>query len=267
MNIETDRFNCWSCGFKGWTLERLLRLERNNPDLEEYLDGVIRDEDEEENFVVPKLPDEFQTFAGIVQSFTNGRYVEYLKKRGIGINEIYRYKIGFCDSGKYAKRVVVPSFDQNGELNTFSARSIYDVEPKYDAPSVDKNKLIFNELMVDWKSPITIVEGVLDAVVGGDNCIPLCGKTLSKKSALFQKVVKGCDVVHVALDRDAFEEAIDICEDLMAYGLRPRLVLLDGKDPADMGRHAFRAALSKAIDIKDESQPLRARMKRMLMAT
>ena len=39
---------------------------------------------------------------------------------------ILKYRLGFCTSGKYEKRIIVPSYDKNGEVNYFVARN-YDI--------------------------------------------------------------------------------------------------------------------------------------------
>lgn len=264
VNIETDVFNCWSCGFKGKSLAGILRLVRNNPDLEEYLDEAggpprcVRVEVQEP----PKLPPEMKTLAHMGQrDKLESKYLEYLLKRGVGIQDVFRYKLGFCSSGGYSGRVVIPSFDKNGNLSTFAARSIYGgVEPKYDGPEVDKTTIVFNELMVDWDRDVVIVEGQMDAIVGGDNFIPLCGKTLPVRSVLFKRLVAAGRTAYVALDPDAVDQAIRICSDLAAYDVRAMLVPMDGTDPADAGRREMKERIAKAVPIDDRIDVIRAKL-------
>lgn len=266
VNLETDRFNCWSCGFKGHTLAGILKLISRNPDLEEYLDEHVETKQPASQAVAKpvELPGEYQPLAGCRPDLISKAYLLYLKSRKIGVQDIYRNRIGFAASGPYGGRIVVPSFDANGALNTFTARTIYDgVQPKYDFPDVDKTSVVFNELMVDWNKPIILVEGVLDAIVGGDNVVPLCGKTLSKRSVLFKKLVKSGQPIYVALDPDANEEAIDICEDLTAYSLEARFVPMRDLDPAASGRSVFRDIVSRAIPVTDKFWALEARRRMM----
>ena len=72
--------------------------------------------------------------------------------RGVTKNEIARWKIGYCDEGDFAGRIIIPSSDMQGDVNYFVARS-YDREwPRYLNPqNVDKN-IIFNELFLDFDS-------------------------------------------------------------------------------------------------------------------
>lgn len=110
VNLETDRFNCWSCGFKGQTLERLLRLEPGNPDLQEYLDGPTgkKASARSEPSGPPKLPEEMQTFCFIGRSLQAGPYRSYLTRRGISSVDIFRWKLGYCMTGDYRRRIVIP---------------------------------------------------------------------------------------------------------------------------------------------------------------
>ena len=39
----------------------------------------------------------------------------YLRNRGITKGDILRYGIGYCDSGLYSNRVIIPSYDSDGE--------------------------------------------------------------------------------------------------------------------------------------------------------
>jgi hypothetical protein len=46
-----------------------------------------------------------------------------LKSRGITKNDIEKYNIGYCETGRYAKMIIIPSYDENGQLNYFTGRS------------------------------------------------------------------------------------------------------------------------------------------------
>ena len=35
------------------------------------------------------------------------------------ILDILKYRIGYCESGEYAGKIVIPSYDCNGQLNYF----------------------------------------------------------------------------------------------------------------------------------------------------
>ena len=90
------------------------------------------------------------------------------------------------------------------------------------------------ELFTDFSKPVTLVEGVFDAFSVKYNVIPLFGKTLSDKlkiKLIHQKPPR----VNVLLDNDALKSSLDICEFLIHNGIDAHLVLLDGKDPNELG--------------------------------
>ena len=51
--------------------------------------------------------------------------IYYLKQRRINAQDILRYSIGYCDSGPYENRIIVPSYDKDGKLNYYIARDIF----------------------------------------------------------------------------------------------------------------------------------------------
>jgi hypothetical protein len=124
----------------------------------------------------------------------------YLRKRGISKQDIVWWKMGYCSSGEYEGRVVIPSFDDEGDLNYFISRS-YDKKayPKYKNPPASK--------------------GVFDAVVAGRNSVPLLGSTLNQNSSLLQKIVKEDAGVYIALDPDARKKELEIIKTLLDFDI------------------------------------------------
>ena len=58
-------------------------------------------------------------------------------------------------------------------------------------------------MFVDWDESIILVEGLFDAIVAGQNAIPILGSTLREESKLFQGIVLNDSPVYLALDEDA----------------------------------------------------------------
>ena len=58
--------------------------------------------------------------------------------------DILKYQIGYCEKGRYANKIIIPTYNADGVLDYFVARS-FEKEPsrKYDAPSSDKNIIGF----------------------------------------------------------------------------------------------------------------------------
>jgi hypothetical protein len=77
-------------------------------------------------------------------------------------------------------RIIIPSYDLNGDLNYFIARW-YPKEYnklKYINPKAEKQEIIFNIGKLNLDATIYLVEGVTDHIVT-PNSIPLLGKVIS----------------------------------------------------------------------------------------
>jgi DNA primase len=164
--------------------------------------------------------------------------VSYLKKRGILSTDIFRYNIGYCPKGIYGGRIIVPSYDENLNLNFFVSRTIFDdVNSKYKNPPVSKDVIGF-ESLINWKEPITLVEGVFDAMSARFNAIPLFGKIL--QSSLKEKIlIRKPPKVIVALDNDAQKDSIKICQFLISNGIKTTMAKLPDKDINEFGFQRF----------------------------
>jgi len=107
-------------------------------------------------------------------------------------------------------------------------------------PRVAKNNIVFNELYLDLSKEIIITEGVFDAIIAGNNSVPLMGSTLSEESRLFWEIVKNDTSVFVALDRDAEKKALAIVEKFLKYDVEVFKIDTGGyEDVAEMPRRIF----------------------------
>ena len=138
-----------------------------------------------------------------------------------------------------SNRVIIPSYDKDGNLNYFVARSIDpNSTKKYDTPKCNKNELIGLEYFINWNTPVILCEGIFDAIAIKRNAIPLLGKTIPK--ALMKKLVEtNVKTVYVSLDRDALKDALKYAEELLNLGKDVYLVDLKDKDPSEMGFEKF----------------------------
>jgi DNA primase len=157
----------------------------------------------------------------------------YLKSRGITDEIIKKYNIGFCDRGSHTGRIVVPSYDGNGELNYYVARS-WDTKSKfkYKNPEAEKDKIIFNERLIDWDKDIYLVEGVFDGFFL-DNSIPMLGKHMSE--LLFETIyTKAKGDVIICLDADAIKNSIKLYHELNGGELWGKIKLIKLPDDSDI---------------------------------
>lgn len=178
------------------------------------------------------------------------------KHRKLTDSDIIKYNIGYCSSGQYSGYIIIPSYDDNMNVNYFVGRSFYGSPNKHKNLNVSKN-IIFNELFIDWNSDIILVEGAFDAISVKRNAIPILGKYIPKflKLKIIQNSVKR---VFIALDKDAIKDSINILEDFIKNNIEVYFVKLDGKDPNDIGfkniwkliKNSDRVEFEKLIEMK-----------------
>ena len=241
VNLDTQQWHCWVCNSKGRSISSLLRkLNVDKRDLDR-LHKIYGDEPAysptEEYVIKLQLPKEFKQLhfkpSGLFNPVYN-KAIHYLIQRGITDSEIVKYNIGYCEDGLYSGRIIIPSYDENGELNYFIARSFYEDEKmKYKNPPVNRDVIVF-ENQINWNEPITLVEGAFDAFSVKRNVIPLLGKfLLSKlKNKIFEKGVKE---ITIMLDSDAIEDSTKHSEWFMKNGIKVKNIIPTGKDAGELG--------------------------------
>jgi len=241
INLETQQWHCWVCDAKGKKIQTLLKRlhvdsKRIKKVYEIYGDDYIVSKTTDEEKVELRLPSEFKSLLNKPKGLNPlyKKVVQYAKDRGITKEDIIRYNIGFCDSGIYTNRIIIPSYDVDGRLNYFIARSVYVEEKfKYKNPPVSKNVTIF-ENQINWKKPITLCEGVFDAMSIKRNAIPLLGKFIPKTlmDSIYKKGVKE---IKILLDKDAQNQALYYVNYFMNNGITVTNILPTEKDAGDMG--------------------------------
>jgi DNA primase len=265
INLDKNVYKCWVCGdkFSGSVITLFSRIHKYDLAIEykKIIGAVSLDQDLKEllqnafskkvdTFVETtiKLPEEFKNING---GFESLRYKNYLFSRGINSKLIQKYNIKYCDTGMYKNRVIIPSFNIEGKFNFFIARSIYPHKAKYLNPDIDKNKIIFNELFIDWNTPIIIVEGPFDAIKVDYNCIPLLGSSIGN-SLIKEKILKYKPKIYFMLDNDAYNKQIDMIEKLIEWDIEVNTVKIEQyKDPASMSRDQIFNAIqnSKTVNM------------------
>lgn len=239
VNLETQKWRCWVCNAKGLRIPNLLRklnVEFSIIDSVKKIYGetVYRHQNEsDEEFVEISLPSEYKPILENQHIIEYKVAYNYLKRRGVSDGDILKHKIGYCDGGMYKGRIIVPSYTKEGKLNYFIARSIYPDTPlKYKNPPVSKNIIAFDSV-INWDMPVTLCEGVFDAIAIKRNAIPILGKVPSQ--TLTDKILLRRPEVNIVLDNDALSDAINTYTYLTNNGINCKLVTLNGKDPSDMG--------------------------------
>ena len=174
--------------------------------------------------------------------------LRYLFSRGLSKSDFYRFRLGTCTSGRFARRVILPSFDDEGDLNYFTARSINsNGAKKYINSKVKRKEIIFNEINVRWDKPITLVEGPFDLMKCNWNATAMLGSYLDESYLLFRKIVHNNTDVVLAMDSDAEEKKVKLAKKLTSYGINVKSIELDGYgDVGDMTKEKFMLCLNAA---------------------
>ena len=255
-------YHCWVCDTRGKNIYRIVRRFGDYQQRQKYreLQGLVDLSDFEEMFKeynniqekqVLEMPEGFVSLCNKDLPMDSTDAFRYLSSRGIGRREILKWKIGYCKEGRYAGRIIVPSFDVDGDLNYFIARSYVGHTRRYLNPPADRD-LVFNELNIDWDEPVILVEGVFDAIAAGNNAIPILGSTLREKSRLFQAIAIHDTPVYMALDYDAEKKAEWIIKSMLKYDLEVHKVPIDDADVSEMGGKEFQERLVSAREIKSD---------------
>lgn len=251
INTAKKVFRCWKCDFPKFSgsLKRLIKLYGTNVDLQLYEDyggndyfSYEVDNSQENEFVT--LPKEFISFKNMNEydSLHVEPYKYMVINRQINKEILYKYNVGFCVEGHYEGRIIIPSYNVNGQINYFVARSYRTgLKPPYLNPKVDKDKIIFNEGLINYDSHLFIVEGVFEMFSFPVNTIPMLGKTISK--AMFMALSEKKPTLTIIFDPDAITNAIESLQKLQAIYVnqeeRIKIVELKGNYDLDEIRRNY----------------------------
>ena len=217
INYGRHVYKCWACSETHGTHGPLGKLfDQYATKGQKKVYNLIKPEElKQEDVRRPKLrlPEGFTTFKD-----SNPRFIphieayRYLTSRGVTDEMIEKYNIGYTVNGDFAYRIIIPSYNLDGQLNYFVARSWVPKKMKYKNPSVPKDEIIFNEGRIDWDKDIFLCEGAFDSFFL-DNSIVMLGKKMSKLlfETLYAKANKN---IIICCDGDAFEDGIRVYAEL-----------------------------------------------------
>ena len=255
INMATNEngknpWECWVCETKGTTIRSLLfQLKTPKNQANEILKYLPKGSQiEYKGISILEIPKEYQLLSDAsTTSVIANNVKKYLYERGLCDNDFIKYQIGYCTTGDYGGRIIIPSYSESNQLNFFIARTYEGNYFKYKNPEVSKD-IVFFENLINWNAPIVICEGVFDAMAIRRNAIPLLGKNMAQ--ALYKKILlSSTSDVYVALDADARNRALQISEKLLNQGKRVYLVEMKEKDPSEMGFTSFTKHIQSAQEL------------------
>ena len=243
-------WECWVCQTRGRTIRSLLKqLKTPRDQAQEILKYLPKGSQVEyKQLSIIELPKEYQPLYSASSTSVIANLVKkYLYDRGLTDNDFIKYGVGYCTTGEYGGRVVIPSYSGSNQLNFFVARSYDGNYFKYKNPEASKD-IIFFENLINWNAPIILCEGVFDAIAIRRNAIPILGKSISK--SLYKKIITSpLKDIYVALDQDAKNRALEIAEQFLNQGKRVFMVNMPDKDPSEMGFKAFTELIQTAQEL------------------
>jgi DNA primase len=245
ININTNNagenpWHCWISDKKGRSISSLFKQLNLSKDKFEQLSRIIEsskykhNDSVTEKTVTLQLPEDYKPLWLVKNTPDYRNAIYYLKKRGVTIFDILKYRIGYSESGQYSGKIIIPSYDCNGLLNYFVSRAFYkDDTQKHKNPNVSKDIIGF-DMLINWAQPIILCEGSFDAIAIKRNAIPLFGKII--QPALQKKIIeKRVKDIYICLDADAIKNALTIAEKFMAEGLNVYFIELKENDASELG--------------------------------
>lgn len=245
IKFDTQKWHCWVCNTGGLTVKSLLYKSDASADLVQEISDLCGTSSRVPTaHILRELVSLPVGFKPLHQASKEPAYKQALHyaihERGLTGYDILRYHVGYCDEGPYAGMVILPSYDAEGRLNFYYGRSYYKEAIKHKNPPVSKDIIGF-ESQINWREPVTIVEGGFDAITAKRNTIPLFSKKIMGN--LRSRIVReGVRELYICLDSDALKTAIKEVEYFMNNGVEVHLLQLQGKDPNEVGYEAMTEA-------------------------
>jgi len=258
IRLDSDLYHCWVCNSKGRNLGRLIKqkkpskvaqyFEKFGKNFAYNLEAITEDEP------LVELPEGFRLIMQYLSDPDARAIRAYCHSRGYTDTHLWRYRIGYTDEWKYRRRLLIPSFDCEGNLNYYSARAIDETPYTYINAKANKRHIIFNDIDIDWSAEsLTIVEGPLDWMKCSKlNAVCILGSSLSEDSLLFQKIVRNSMDVILSLDPDAYKKQLRIAALLSSYDLKVSLASPETGDLGDMNALSIEHLMSTAVEYNNE---------------
>jgi hypothetical protein len=127
--------------------------------------------------------------------------------RGLPPFLVQELGFGISREPRWLNRVLLPSYDAEGELNYVIGRLLWDNDPQQPpyatTAGVKRTDIIFNEHRLDWNQPVMLVEGIFDYAAYPYNTVPLLGKSLVPGMPLEARLRRYRPPVILGIDMDA----------------------------------------------------------------
>lgn len=236
VNPEKNVAICHRCGFKTRRADEL--LSKLNLRLAFQQPAYSRENESRPQQL--SLPSEYE---GTFHTSQLGRRAwGYLIRRYIPPEVICAYELGFCATGEYAGRIIIPMYEGERLVN-FQARDFLGREPRYlsahASQGADRNT-IFNLDRASQSGVLMVVEGPFDVLRLPDYAIALLGSTKWNEQKRERIIRANPKIILLALDNDDAgihaEEAIR--HSLAGLSVEMASIRLPGKDIGELSPRA-----------------------------
>jgi hypothetical protein len=111
----------------------------------------------------------YKSWVNILSEFRKSRYIPE------------QYDLFLAYKGNYKGRIIVPIYDEDGNMIYFQARKVpnTNVQPKYKNPTLKKGDIIFNKHLFKRDKSIIVTEGLIDAKMIGDQGTSCLGSEIT----------------------------------------------------------------------------------------
>jgi DNA primase (bacterial type) len=240
VNCSTLFYYCQRCNLKGKLFQEYGVSNKYTVDDLFNKDKKV-EEKESHYFEIPKTK---------LIEYQNSEGYRYMISRGFTDEHFINYDFRI-DLDVF--RIVVPNkVIFNNFTDMYIARDYIGVSSqKYQNPyDVKKSEIVFNlDKIPNDPNQLIIHEGVLNAIIAGNNSIAIYGKYVSKDQ--YHMIMrKNPKKIYVSLDDDAIDNAIKFCDKLRKYykGQVYLVKLPKGKDAVDLGNEGFMKILNKTFE-------------------
>ena len=195
-------------------------------------------------------------------------YFNYLLSRGISLEDIKKYKVGYVDKGGYnhpetgkyiplITSVVFITYNDDGVPIYWNTRSINpkSAQKSINAPATEgmysKRTSIFNLDKAKKSGKIVIYEGVFNALMSGDSGVATFGKQVTDEQInLIKGVTDSVDIpIYLFLDNDAKHETNELANKIYQFTHNLYIVInpYGDKDANDLGKNKVEELINKAV--------------------
>ena len=178
----------------------------------------------------------------------------FMERRGITLEDARIFGLGWCDSGRYAGRMIFPVFERR-HLVYFQGRAMWEAPaagyylkslnpPRVGGLAVSSEVLMNLDLASRYRR-VAIVEGPTDLVRSGPDTVCTFGKAISL-TQIRKLLSAGVRAVDVMWDADARDAALGASRLLSSY-FDTRVVVLPDGDPGDHSREALHQYRAQSV--------------------